>query len=83
MKSSPIKRPKKGFLPLSIELVAPALKGTVPRDFRLQVFYMDQFPPSPIYTIRAVSNFLKIRGDLFNSRCTTGVDTGLVDTGGK
>ncbi len=21
-------------------------KGTVPRDFRLQVFYMDQFPPS-------------------------------------
>ncbi len=22
-------------------------KGTVPQDFRLQVFYMDQFPPSP------------------------------------
>ncbi len=23
------------------------LKGTVPRDFRLKVFYMDQLPPSP------------------------------------
>jgi hypothetical protein len=22
-------------------------KGTVPQDFLLQVFYMDQFPPSP------------------------------------
>ncbi len=24
-----------------------AIKGTVPRDFRLQVFYMDQFPLGP------------------------------------
>jgi hypothetical protein len=23
------------------------LKGTVPRDFRLLVFFMNQFPPSP------------------------------------
>jgi hypothetical protein len=28
-----------------------ALKGTVPRDFRLQVFYMDQYPQAPDYTI--------------------------------
>jgi hypothetical protein len=29
-------------------------KGTVPRDFWLQFFYMDQFPSSPDYTSRAV-----------------------------
>jgi hypothetical protein len=33
------------------------VKGTVPRDFRLLVFFMNQFPPSPEYTIKAVSNF--------------------------
>ncbi len=25
-----------------------SLKGTVPRDFRLQFFYMAQFPPKPL-----------------------------------
>jgi hypothetical protein len=40
---------------------------------------MDQFPPSPDYIIRAVSNFAKICGDIRSSRCTTGV----VDTDGK
>jgi hypothetical protein len=35
------------------------LKGTVSRDFRLLVFFMNQFPPSPLYTIRAVSNFFE------------------------
>ncbi len=39
-------------------------KGTVPRDYRLQVFFMNQFPQAPEYTIRAVSNFSKIRGDI-------------------
>jgi hypothetical protein len=28
------------------ENVPSSFKGTVPRDFRLQVFFMDQFPPS-------------------------------------
>ncbi len=54
----------------------PALvKGTVPRDFRLLVFYMNQFLPTPwVYcTIRAVSNFFE------NSRRYSQ----LVDTGGK
>ncbi len=32
------------------------LKGTVPPDFRLQAFFIDQFPQAPNYTIRAVSN---------------------------
>ncbi len=29
----------------------------MPRDFRIQVFYMDQFPQAPDYTLRAVSYF--------------------------
>jgi hypothetical protein len=40
---------------------------------------MNQFPPSPDYTIRAVSNFFKIRGDIRSSRFATGVN----DTGGR
>ncbi len=55
------------------------MKGTVPLDFRNQVFYMEQFPQAPDYTIRADSNFSKIRGDIRSWRCTTGV----FDTGGK
>jgi hypothetical protein len=54
------------------------VKGTAPRDFQLQVFYMISFPQAPDYTIRAIS-ILKIRRDIRSSRCTTGV----VDTGGK
>ncbi len=34
------------------------LKGTLPRDFRLQAFFKNQFPPSPC-TIRAVSNLFE------------------------
>ncbi len=44
----------------------------LPRDFPLQVFFKNQFPPSP-----SVSNFPKIWGDIRSSRCTTGI----VDTG--
>ncbi len=32
---------------VSIISIHCALKGAMPRDFRLQVFYMDQFLPSP------------------------------------
>ncbi len=38
------------------------LKGTVSRNFRLLVFFTNQFPPTPQapeYTIRAVSNFFE------------------------
>ncbi len=55
------------------------LKGTVSRGFRLQVFLWISFPRPYEYTIRAVSNFSKIRRDICSSRCITGV----VDTGGK
>ncbi len=34
-------------------------KGTVPRDFRLQVFSWINFPQAPEYLIRAVSNFFE------------------------
>ncbi len=64
---------------MTVPFVHPDLKGTVPRDFRLQVSYMDQFPQAPAYTIRAVWVFLKICGDIRSSRRTTGV----IDTGGK
>ncbi len=35
------------------------LKGTVPRDFWLQVFFMNQFPQAPEYPNRADSNIFK------------------------
>ncbi len=43
-------------------------KGTVPRDFRLLVFFMNQFPPSPWVYHKAGSNFSKIREDIHSSR---------------
>jgi hypothetical protein len=36
-----------------------SLKGTVSRDFLLLVLFMNQFPPSPECTFRAVSNFFE------------------------
>ena len=71
------------------------IKVTVPRDFRLLVFFMNQFPPSPrVFHLDRFEFFAKIHGDIRESRCTTGVnDTGgkiaatifasVVDTGGK
>ncbi len=46
-------------------------------DFWL--FSWNSFPQAPEYTVRAVSNFSKISGDICSSRCTTSD----VDTGGK
>ncbi len=44
------------------------------RDFRLLIFH-ESVSPKPLsrYTIRAVSNFSKICGDICSSRCTTDV----------
>ncbi len=49
--------------------------------FSTSGFFHESIFPKPLstYTIRVVLNFLKIRGDVRSSRCTTGV----VDTGGK
>ncbi len=57
-------------------------KGTVPRDFWLQVFLWISFPQAPEYTTKAVSNFFE------NSRRYSQLkvhyrDTGVVGTGGK
>ncbi len=49
------------------------------RDFLLLVFSWISFPPAPEYSIKTVSNFLKILGDIRSSRFATGVN----DTGGK
>jgi hypothetical protein len=51
----------------------------VSRDYLLLVFFMNQFPPTPEYSIKTVLIFSKIRGDIRKSRCTTGIN----DTSGK
>ncbi len=48
-------------------------KGTVPRNFWLQVFSWISFPQVPEYTIRLFQICSKIHGDIRNSRFTTGV----------
>jgi hypothetical protein len=50
------------------------LKGTVSRDFLFLVFFMNQFPQAPEYSIETDSNFFK------NSRRYSQVK---VHTGGK
>jgi hypothetical protein len=50
-------------------------KGTVSREFLLQIFFHESFSPKPL----KFDFFAKIRGDIRKSRCTTGIN----DTGGK
>jgi len=67
------------------------IKGTVSRDFLLLVFLMNQIPPQQqSIPFRPFRIFLKIRGDICELRCTTGINdtggkfaTGVNDTGGK
>jgi hypothetical protein len=62
------------------------LKGTVSRDFLLQVFFMNQLSlKPPKITLGSFRILLKIRGDIRKSKCTTGInDTGCkFATGGK
>jgi hypothetical protein len=57
----------------------------------LLVFFMNQFPPPPqSIPIRPFRILSKIRGDIREARCTTGINdtggkfaTGVNDTGGK
>jgi hypothetical protein len=84
------------YLNTYVRLCKPAFKGTVSRDFLLLVFFMNQFFLSPtVFQKDRFHFFSKIRGDIFKSRCTTGIfDNGspkkistsiacVVDTGGK
>ncbi len=66
------------------------LKGQCHEIFCLRFFSWITFPQAPVNNIRIISNFfLKIRGDICKSRCTTGVNntgeiaTGVNDTYGK
>ncbi len=56
------------------------LKGTVSRVFLFLVFFMNQFPQAPEYSIKTDLNFF-----LENSRrySQVKVHTGINDTGGK
>jgi hypothetical protein len=60
-------------------LAKASLKGQCHEIFHFRYFFMNQFPPTPQYPTRAVSNFSKICGDICSSRCTTSV----VDTSEK
>jgi hypothetical protein len=62
-----------------VQLGLASVEGTVPRDFRLQAFFMYQFSHSSQVSIRVISNFLRKFVSIFVPRCTTGV----VDTSGK
>ncbi len=46
------------------------LKGQCREIFDFWFFSWISFPQAPEYTIRAVSNFTKIRGNICSSRCT-------------
>jgi hypothetical protein len=59
--------------------ICKRLKGQCHEILDFWFFSWLSFPQAPEYTIRDVSNFSKIRGDIHVSRFTTGV----VDTGGK
>ncbi len=50
-----------------------SLKGQCHEIFDFWLFSWISFPQVLEYTIRAVSNFSKIRGDIRSSRWTTGV----------
>ena len=66
---------------LSVALsFAQFVKGLVSQDFLLLVFFMNQFTPHPrVFHLDRFEFFPKIRGDIRESRCTTGIN----DTGGK
>jgi hypothetical protein len=65
-------------------------KGAVSRDFLLLVFFVNHLPQASDNSIRVISSFFKIPGDICKSRCTTGINyhggkfaTGINNTGGK
>jgi hypothetical protein len=66
----------------------------VSRDILLQVFFKKHFLQAPEINSRVIMDFFKIRGDIHDSKCTTGINdgkfatstAGLIDineTGGK
>jgi hypothetical protein len=57
------------FFAFAFKVCKKCFKGTVPRDFRLLVFFMNPFPPSPLsIPLGPFQIFSKIRGDTFVAR---------------
>jgi hypothetical protein len=51
-----------------------SIKGSLGRDFQLQVFCVNQFPKTPEYNLEGNFKFFtKIRGDIRKQRLITGV----------
>ncbi len=70
----PLKLTKVEPQALFIIYLALKLKGTVPRDFRLQSFFHESVSPKPLsIPLWPFRIFSKIRRDIRSSRCTTGV----------
>ncbi len=68
------------FLKMKYMSPNPFVKETVSRDFLILFFFINQCPPQPLsIPLGPFGFFLKIRGDIPKSRCTTGID----DTSGK
>jgi hypothetical protein len=66
------------------------LKGQCHRFFASDFFHESSSPKPLKITLRSFQYFSKIRGDICNSRCTTGINdtggnsaTGVNNTGGK
>ncbi len=64
-----------------------SVKGTVSRDFLLQVFFMNHLPPSPWNNSRVISNFFensqRYSQDKLYHDTSGKFATGINDTGGK
>ena len=58
------------------------IKGTVSRDFRLQVFFMNQFPPSIWVYLYGHFEFFRKFAEIFAAQGAP-PPTGVNDTGGK
>jgi hypothetical protein len=73
-----------------MELTQYLFKRTVPRDFLLQVFFMNHFLPSPEKNIRVISIFFanlrrysQVKVHQRYQRYRWQIATGIKDTGGK
>ena len=64
--------------------ISHEFKGTVSLDFLLLVFFHESVSPKALsIPLGPFQIFSKIRGDIRSSMLTTGLNTGVNDTGGK
>ncbi len=73
-----IQRQSSGYRSSPFTKLGWEFKGTVSRDFLLLVFSWISFPQPQSIPLKPFRFFSKIRWDIRNSRCTTGInDTGV------